>query len=89
MPKRSAEVAELSDEREAPATMRIALLTNRAKVKRDIASSAIEYLRQKLIAPREGWYGSFSESVDRTEAATLPALISYSCRRACTIPDPR
>jgi hypothetical protein len=54
MPKRSAEVAELSDEREAPATMRIALLTNRAKVKREIASSAIEYLRQKLIAPREG-----------------------------------
>ncbi len=42
------------DEREAPATIRIAEFTNRAKVKRDSASSKMEYLRQKLMAEIEG-----------------------------------
>jgi len=40
--KREAVAAEGLEESEAPATMRIALLTKRAKVKREIASSAME-----------------------------------------------
>jgi hypothetical protein len=39
---------------EEPATMRIAEFTKRAKVKRDKESSNIEYLRQNLIAARDG-----------------------------------
>lgn len=54
MPKRSASAAELTDDREAPATMRMALFTKRANVKSEIASSAIEYLRQKFMAESEG-----------------------------------
>jgi hypothetical protein len=61
--------------------MRIALLTKRAKVKRDIANSAIEYLRQKLIAGREGKYGIFSSFVVLTAGFTMPALTSYSLSR--------
>lgn len=41
-------------EREAPAMMRMALLTKRAKVKREMASSAIEYERQDLMALKVG-----------------------------------
>ena len=55
MPKRSALAADETDERDAPATIRMALFTKRANVKREIASSAMEYLRQKFIAGREGW----------------------------------
>jgi len=40
--KREAVDAEGFEESEAPATMRMALLTKRAKVKREMASSAIE-----------------------------------------------
>jgi hypothetical protein len=39
---------------EEPATMRMAEFTKRAKVKRDNASSNIEYLRQNLMAARDG-----------------------------------
>lgn len=88
MPKRSADAAELLDEREAPATMRIALLTKSANVKRVIDSSATEYLRQNLIAGRDGWYFCSSELL-KVEAGTRPALTSYSWRRAWTIPLPR
>jgi hypothetical protein len=42
MPKRSVSCAELLFEREAPAVIRMALLTKRANVKRAIASSTIE-----------------------------------------------
>jgi hypothetical protein len=55
IPKRSAVAAEELEDRAEPATIRIALLTKRANVKREIESSAIEYLRQKFMAGREGW----------------------------------
>jgi hypothetical protein len=38
----------------APATMRMALLTKRAKVMREKVSSAMEYLRECWMAEREG-----------------------------------
>jgi hypothetical protein len=60
--------------------MRIAELTNNANVKSDIESSAIEYLRQELIAAREGKYGSLSENDVSTDGATFPAFTSYSMR---------
>ena len=52
--KREASEAPGSEEREEPATMRIALLTKRANVKREMASSKVEYVRQDLMAAREG-----------------------------------
>lgn len=42
MPKRSADAASAVPESEAPATMSMAELTKRAKVKREIVSSTIE-----------------------------------------------
>lgn len=47
---------------EAPETMRIAELTKSANVKRDIPSSMIEYVRQDLMAERDGRYLGASSS---------------------------
>lgn len=54
MPKRSASEVEGLEEREEPATIRMAELTKRAKVKREMLSSIMEYLRQNLMAARDG-----------------------------------
>lgn len=54
IPKMSAVRASGLPYNEAPATMRMAELTNSAKVKSDSASSVMEYLRQCLMAAREG-----------------------------------
>ena len=54
MPKMSASSAPETPYREAPATIRMALLTKSAKVNRDMASSAIEYGRQVRMADRAG-----------------------------------
>ncbi len=53
MLKRDALVA-LANAGAEPATIRIEEFTKRAKVKRDKPSSNIEYLRQKLMAARDG-----------------------------------
>lgn len=54
MPKMSAEEAVGLEEREEPATIRMAEFTKRANVKREMLSSMIEYLRANLMAAREG-----------------------------------
>ena len=82
MPKRSADCASSIVERDAPATIRMALLTKRAKIQRLTTSSTIEYVRQDLMAAIEGMYSSFSSFVPVSESGVkVPVLISASRRR--------
>jgi hypothetical protein len=81
IPKRSAVAAEELEDRAEPATIRIALLMKRANVKREIESSAIEYLRLKFIAGREGWYADLVEVELGSWGVLRPAAMSYSRRR--------
>lgn len=92
MAKREASAAAPLFESDAPATMRMALLTNRAKVKREIARSTMEYLRQKRMAAREGRYFSLLAVSSVRSAASSAGLLcasSYSYSRGCTRPLPR
>ena len=81
MPNSDAFCAELLSEREAPATMRIALLTKSANVKREIASSAIEKERQERIAAREGLYFAGMVRVRGEELVLL--LLGWRARLLC------
>ena len=87
-------------EREAPAVIRMAELTKRANVKREMPSSMMEYLRQLLMARRDGRYFSTlvvdsSEEVAgwvsgfEAEVVLGRWLSSKFLRRDCTIPLPR
>ena len=55
MPKRLPLSAAELVESEAPATMRMALLTKSAKVKSEMMTSAVEYDRHERMAARDGW----------------------------------
>lgn len=59
MEKISASEASGMEEREEPATIRMALFTNSANVKREVQSSIMLYFRQNLMADKEGLYGAF------------------------------
>ena len=85
----SSEVASELLYRDAPETIRMALFTKRAKVKRERASSTIEYLRQARIAEMEGRYLAVSSSPGKLGGEKFPCEMSKWRRRACTTPLPR
>ena len=97
IPKREAVDASGLPYREAPATMRMAELTNRAKVKSEVESSTIEYLRQLRMTRGEGWYFSDVSVPRLVVVVVLPvvgggrrlAASSNWRRRGWTMPEPR